>query len=215
MNALDERWLAVRDRWPVRVKNTFGQKIPPFSLVLNTTPNSPAAVHNEIVLSVTQPNNGSSTDFHRGQYLVTGPFEIGAASDSEGLAATLEQPHYLTCSATPQRGQVWGPRNGSFQASQHYYGYEILGDVRTFNGLTIALARWIGIPYVHGKIDTTGTINKGGTCTVSVWQGNWGDDTSMNITGVVNSAVLLNNVNGKKCGVSFASGTPELIWVEC
>ena len=60
MNGLDERWLAVRDRWPIRVKNGSGAAIPPYSLVLTS---SATATNNEIVVTVIKPNN-SSTDFN-------------------------------------------------------------------------------------------------------------------------------------------------------
>ncbi len=80
----------VRDRWPLRVKNSSGEVIHPFSVVLIT---SVTASNNEMLFTVRKPN-AASTDFNWNQYLVTGPYAIGAGSSDEGLATDLVQPNY-------------------------------------------------------------------------------------------------------------------------
>lgn len=181
MNPLDLRWQMVRDRWPVRVKNGAGASIPPFSLVLIS---SSTATNNDQVHTVVKPN-ASSTDFNRGNYLVTGPFTIGSGSSNEGLATSLTQPNYMSVDGTAAKGQIWGPKHGQFTASRYYYGFEIQGHPTTFNGVNIALSKWVGVTSVTGKTDAS--VTAGSTVTVSVYNGATAGsetDTSANITSV-------------------------------
>ena len=210
MNPLDLRWQMVRDRWPVRVKNGAGATIPPFSIVLVS---STTTTNNEIVFTVVKPN-AASTDFNWEGYLVTGPFEIGSGSSNEGLASTLAQPNFISTDYTSALGEICGPKHGQFTAAKYYYGYRIMGGATTFNGIKIAVARWVGVGSVKGKVDDT-NVNALATCVVSVWDGNRAGDTTMNITGVVNPTSNLTGVNGKRCRVTNSGGTPELDFVEC
>lgn len=212
MNPLDQRWAMARDRWPLRVKNSSGSVIPPFSVVLITTV---AASNNEMLYTVRQPN-AANTDFNWNGYLVTGPFAIGSGSSNEGLATDLAQPNYVRYdSGTPAIKQVWGPKNGQLTISTGYYGFEILGGNTTAAGANVTVARWVGSPIVTGTIDDT-NVTLGGTCTVSVQVGTtYQTDSTMNITGVVNRGVALTSVNGKYCTVSQGNGIPILMWVAC
>lgn len=212
MNPLDQRWAAVRDRWPLRVRNSSGSVVPPFSVVLIS---SVTISNNETVYIIRQPN-ASSSDFNWNNYLVTGPFQIGSDSSAEGLATDLVQPNYVRYdgSGTPAAKDVWGPKHGQLTLSKYYYGFEILGGNTTAGGNSVTIARWTGIASVKGKIDDT-NVNALATCTVSVWDGNRAGDTSMDITGVVNPTSNLTSVNGKRCQVTYPGGVPELIFVEC
>lgn len=215
MNPLDYRWQMLRGRWPIRVSNATSTVIPPFSLVLaNSTALSSALMNNEVVVPVRQPN-AASTDWNWGQYLVTGPMAIGGASGNEGLASELVQPNYLSVSAAPSQGWVVGPKHGQFTAEQYYYGYEILGQPTTYNGVNIALAKWIGPGIVIGKVDDS-SVSLGSTCTVSVYVGStYQTDSTMNITGVVNRGKTLTGLSSPYCGVAQGNGVPVLMWVAC
>ncbi len=211
MNPLDLRWQMVRDRWPLRVKNSSGAVIPPFSVVLIT---SVSASNNEMLYTVRQPN-AASTDFNWNGYLVTGPFSIGAGASDEGLATDLVQPNYVRYdTGTPAIKEVWGPKHSQLTLSKYYYGYEILGGNTTAAGNNVTIARWVGCGSVKGKVDDT-NVNALATCVVSVWDGNRAGDTTMNITGVVNPTSNLTSINGKRCRVTNSGGTPELDFVEC
>ena len=212
MNGLDERWLAVRDRWPIRVKNGSGAAIPPYSLVLTS---SATATNNEIVVTVIKPNN-SSTDFNFNGYLVTGPFAIGSGSSNEGLATNLQQPNYLSLDFTASTGNVCGPKHNQFTASRHYPGYRVEGGADTFNGVKVAICKNIGVSTILGKIDT-GTVLAGSTCTVSVWAGLRGaeSDTSMNITNVANLGAKMTDCTTHWCEVFWNGEQPYLGYVAC
>lgn len=208
MNPLDQRWQAVRDRWPIRVKNGAGVVIPPFSLVLIT---SSTSSNNEQLHTVVKPN-AASTDFPLDEYLVTGPFAIGAGSSNEGLATTLVQPNYLSTDAAAALGQVWGPKHGQFTAARYYYGYEILGGATTYNGVNIALARWVGRNRVIGKTDSSHAKSASGT--VSVYAGALGSesDTTMNITAYNRFAAVATT---KWVACVYTSGGWDIIAAEC
>jgi hypothetical protein len=210
MNTLDQRWLMVRDRWPVRVKNGSGAAIPPFSIVLIS---SSITTNNEIVFTVAKPN-AASTDFNWDGYLVTGPFAIGSGSSDEGLATTLAQPNFISTDFSASTGNICGPKHNQFTAAQYYYGYHILGGATTFNSVNIAIARWIGVHSVLGKTD--GASTKGsGTVTVSVYAGavNSDADTTMNITGVGNEFADVETT--KYVWVTRNGGVPYLTSAEC
>lgn len=199
-----------RHPW-VRVKNGVATTIPPHSVVLIT---SGTITNNGMVYTVRQPN-AASTDFNWDGYLITGPFEIGASTNYEGLATEATEPTLARYdSGSPAMKEVWGPKHGQFTLSKGYYGYQVVGSTTTSGGNNVVPVRWIGVHLVKGKVDDT-NVNALATCTVSVWDGNRANDTSMEITGVVNPTSNLTGVNGKRCQVSFAGGTPELIFVEC
>lgn len=183
MNPLDERWAMVRDRWPLRVKNSSGSVIPPFSVVLIT---SVTVSNNEMLYTVRQPN-AASTDFNWNGYLVTGPFSIGSGSSDEGLATDLVQPNYVRYdTGTPAIKDVWGPKHGQLTLSKNYYGFEIVGGNTTAAGNNVTIARWVGISMVLGKPDAA--IAQGASGTVSVYVGSAGSesDSTMNISSVYN-----------------------------
>jgi len=180
MNPLDLRWQMVRDRWPLRVKNSSGSTIPPFSVVLVTTV---TAVNNEMQYTVRQPN-AASTDFNWNGYLVTGPYAIGAGSSNEGLATDLAQPNYVRYdTGTPAIGQIYGPKHGQLTLSKGYHGFEIMGGNTTAASNNVTIARWVGADLVMGKTDSS--VTSGSTCTVSVYNGTTAGsetDTTMNLT---------------------------------
>ncbi len=180
MNPLDQRWAMVRDRWPIRVKNSSGSTIPPFSVVLASTP---TFTNNELVIPVVQPN-AASTDFNWDQYLVTGPFAIGSGSSNEGLATTLKEPGPVRYdSGTPAAKEVWGPKHGQLTLSKGYYGFEVLGGTTSGAGNNVTVARWVGVDSILGRTDSS--VTGGNTVTVSVWSGTTAgseSDTTMNVT---------------------------------
>lgn len=205
MNPLDLRWQMVRDRWPLRVKNASGSVIPPYSLALVT---SETASANEMLYTVRKPN-AADTDFNRSKYLVTGPFAIGSGAANEGLATNLTQPNYISTDAAASIGQIWGPKHNQFTAARYYYGYEILGGATTFNGINIAVAKWIGVDTVLGKADSS--IANAASGTVSVWNGVGGSeaDTTMNIATVYNRGSAISS--GDWVFVSWNGESPYIL----
>lgn len=200
-----------RNQW-IRVKNGSGVTIPPFSVVY---PSNAVVDSNCLLVTVSKPNS-ASTDFYR-HYMVTGPEAIDSTSTAEGLATSLEGYGYVSYdTGTPTLRAVWGPKNGQFTISEHYFGFEILGSLTTFNGVGVVSARQIGVHTVIGKIDDS-SISKGGSCTVSVYAGSGGSeaDTGMNITGVYNRWINMTSTTGKWCWVGWNADVPYLISVEC
>lgn len=163
-----------------RVKNGTGSVIPPFSLVLN---NGITTSGDELVFTVIQPNN-SSTDFNWNQYLVTGPFAIGANSGNEGLATCLTAPGYMRYdTGTPAVKEVWGPKHAQLTASKNYFGFEILGGNTTWQSNTITVARWIGVNEVLVKNGSGGDYSAGsGPSTYKVYIGTAGSETDSGMT---------------------------------
>lgn len=161
---LDSRWLPLRGRWPIRIKNGAGATIPPFSLVLTS---SATATDNEIVVTVVKPN-AAAADFNLCGYLVTGPFAIGSGSSNEGLASNLVQPNYLSLDFTGATGNICGPKHGQFTASRHYYGYRVEGGATTVNGVNVAICKNIGVGSVMGKASASIGLTAVGTVNVFV-----------------------------------------------
>lgn len=209
---LDSRWLPLRGRWPIRVKNGAGATIPPFSLVLTS---SATATDNEIVVTVVKPN-AAAADFNLCGYLVTGPFAIGSGSSNEGLASNLVNPNYLSLDFTGATGNFCGPKHNQFTAAQYYHGYRLEGDPETVNGVKVAVAKNIGVNTVLGKMDNA-SVSPGSTCTVSVWAGVRPTevDTTMNITNVANLGANITSATTKWCMVFFNGGQPYLGFVAC
>lgn len=180
---LDSRWAPLRSRWPLRVKNSSGAVIPPFSVVLRS---GPTTSNNEIVIPVVKPN-ASSTDFNWDGYLVTGPFAIGAGSSDEGIATDLCQPNFVRYdTGTPAAGEIWGPKHGQHTLSKNYYGFECLGGNTTAAGNNVSLFRWVGVKSVLGKPD--GSIANAASGTINVYTGTAGSesDSGMDIGSVYN-----------------------------
>lgn len=196
-----------------RIKNSASEVIQPFSVVLI---NGIVSTTNEIVYSVIKPNS-ASTDFNWDGYLVTWPFAINNTNPvNEGYATCLTDPGFVRydASGTPAIKEKWGPKHNQYTLSKNYYGFEILGGNTSYNGISVTVARWVGIPYVLGKIDGS-SVTLGGTCTVSVWDQARSADTTMNLTSVMNNAVALTSSTNKACGVGPAGTTGELIWAAC
>ena len=182
MNPLDQRWLMVRDRWPLRVKNGGTDVIAPFSIVLVS---SVAVTNNELVYTIRQPN-AASTDFNWNQYLVTGPFAIGGSSGHEGLGTDLKEPGLVRYdSGTPAAKEMWGPKHSQYTLSKNYYGFECLGGNTTAAGNNVAVFRWVGINEVLVKNGSGGSYAAGHTGdTYKVYIGPAGSevDTGMTLT---------------------------------
>jgi len=174
MNPLDLRWQMVRDRWPLRVKNSTGAVIPPFSVVLITTV---TASNNEMLFTVVKPN-ASSTDFNWNGYLVTGPFAIGSGASDEGLATDLVQPNYVRYdTGTPAIKEVWGPKHNQHTLSKGYYGFEVMGGNTTAAGNNVTIARWVGVGEVLIKNESGSSIAAAASGTVNVYVGTAGSET--------------------------------------
>lgn len=197
----------------VRIKNGTGAVIPPFSVVLIS---SSAVDNNSTLHTVIKPNN-ADTDFNWDSYLVTWQFQIGSASNAEGMATNLVNGGYVRYdgSGTPAIKEIWGPKHNQLTLSKNYYGFRITGGNTTASGQNVTVARWTGSNIVVGKIDDA-SVSLGATCTVSVHVGTtYQTDSTMNITGVVNRGATLSGLSSPYCGVSQGNGIPVLMWVAC
>jgi len=157
MNPLDLRWVMVRDRWPLRVKNASGEAIPPHS-VLRVTNWSNS--NNEILYTVAKPDAT-----YRWQYLVSGPFEIGSGSANEGLATFLSSGALVYFnSGTPAYGQRWGPTPSQWYLTQHGPGFHVQGaNTTTFNSKNLLVA--VQLPPGEVRVqndDGSGSLAAGG-----------------------------------------------------
>lgn len=162
-----------RHPW-VRVKNGVATTIPPHSVVLIT---SGTITNNGMVYTVRQPN-AASTDFNWDGYLITGPFEIGASTNYEGLATEATEPTLARYdSGSPAMKEVWGPKHGQFTLSKGYYGYQVVGSTTTSGGNNVVPVRWIGVEEVLVKNETGSTINAGSSGSCNVYVGTAGSET--------------------------------------
>lgn len=195
----------------VRVKNSAADTISPHSVVL---PGTPTITNNAIVIPVSKPN-AASTDFIR-EYLVTGPFAIGASSNYEGIATTMPNPGLVRydSSGTPAAKDVWGAKHDQYTLTKDRYGFYIYGGNTTSAGNNVIVAKQIGVHQIVGKIDDT-DVTLDGTCTVSVWDAPGSNDISCNVTGVRNRTVDLTSVANKFCAVGWMGDEPYLMWVRC
>lgn len=197
-----------RDQCWFDVANASGEVIPPFSVVYNY---SPAVGNNNFGFFVAKPN-AAATDFYR-DYFVTGPYSIAAASGAEGIACSLSSVGFVRTNGSPTAGAVWGPKHGQFTLQENYYGFLMHSATTTVAGVTVALAKQVGITGVFGKVDDA-TVNKNAAATISIWDSARAGDTGMNVS-AINRSINLTGVNGKMCHV-FAPGTfAEFSMVEC
>ena len=168
MNPLDHRWTMVRDRWPLRVKNSSGETIPPHSVLRITNWSNS---NNEVLYTVAKPDAT-----YRWQYLVSGPFAIGSGSSDEGLASFLSNggPVYYN-SGTPAYGERWGPTSGQWYLTQHRPGFHVQGATTTsFNSKNILVATQIPPGEVRVKNDSGGAVAADGSATMSMFGGSAG-----------------------------------------
>lgn len=179
MNPLDHRWTMVRDRWPLRVKNSSGEIIPPYS-VLRVT--NWAKSNNEILYTVTKPDST-----YRWQYLVSGPFSIGLGTSDEGLASFLGNSSFVYFnSGTPALGESWGPTSSQWYLTQHRPGFIVQGaTTETYNSKSLLLAVQVIPDEILVKNATGGDYAAAhGGDTYQVWGGVAGSeaDTSLTVT---------------------------------
>jgi hypothetical protein len=158
----------VRDRWPLRVKNSSGEVIPPFSVMRVT---NWSKSNNEILYTVAKPDST-----YRWQYLVSGPFAIGSGSSDEGLASFLSNggPVYYN-SGTPAYGERWGPTSGQWYLTQHRPGFHVQGAATSsFNSKNLLVATQIPPGEVRVKNDSGGAVSAGSSATMSMFGGSAG-----------------------------------------
>jgi len=197
-----------RDQCWFDVANASGEVIPPFSVVYNY---SPAVGNNNFGFFVAKPN-AAATDFYR-DYFVTGPYSIAAASGAEGVACSLSSIGFVRTNGSPTAGAVWGPKHGQFSLEENYYGFLMQSTSTTVAGVTVSLAKQIGIHSICGKIDDA-TVNKNSAATVSIWDSARAGDTLMNVS-AYNRSINLTSVSGKMCIVIAPGTLGELVLVEC
>lgn len=177
MNPLDLRWQMVRDRWPLRVKNSSGEVIPPHS-VLRVT--NWANSDNEILYTVAKPDAT-----YRWQYLVSGPFAIGAGSSAEGLATFLSSGGLVYYnSGTPAYGERWGPTASQWYLTQHRPGFHVQGaGTTTFNSKNLLCAVQLPPGEVRVQNDSGGAVAAAGSATMGIYGGAAGTtDTGLEVT---------------------------------
>jgi hypothetical protein len=201
-----------RNGW-TPVANYSGVEIPPFSVVYNHLSSGGFGI---LGFQVKQPNV-SSTEFDR-EYFVTGPYAIAAAEGAEGIATTLRSPGFVRIDdadgSSAIKNTVWGPKNGQFTLSEHYYGFLCYGGfVEDVCGNTVAPFTQIGYTGLCGTVDDT-DVAKGASATISVYTDNFGSDTGMNVS-ATNHAIDLESVNGKKCIIYAPGAYAFFIMLEC
>lgn len=168
MNPLDHRWTMVRDRWPLRVKNSSGEVIPPFAVMRVTNWSNS---NNEILYTVAKPDST-----YRWQYLVNGPIAIGSGSSDEGLATFLANggPVYYN-SGTPAYGERWGPTSGQWYLTQHRPGFQVQGaTTSSFNSKNLLIATQIPPGEVRVQNDSGGAVAANSSATMSMYGGSAG-----------------------------------------
>lgn len=207
MNPLDRRWEILRARWPIRVKNSSGEAVPPFAVMRIT---SWTKTNNEIVYTIGKPN----TTFYR-RYLVNGPITIGAASGSEGIATFLDQggPVYFG-GGSPGMDEEWGATSGQWYLTQHRPGFLVGGSTtETFNGKSLLVAKQYLVQMVYGKADTAISLNSAGT--VRVYGGEFGaeSDTSQTIASCYNKSTALSDE--AEVTVAWPHGRPLVAKLVC
>lgn len=186
MNPLDQRWQAVRDRWPIRVKNGSGETIPPFSVLRIT---GIAFTNNERVYSVAKPDGT-----YRWRYLVSGPFAIGSSSTNEGLGTFLTQGGLVYCSGTPALDEEWGPTASQWYLSQYRPGFIVSGSSTSFNGATLLDAIQAIPAEVRVQNDTGGDVAANSSATYSLFGGSAGTtDLGLDITATNGTSISFKN----------------------
>jgi hypothetical protein len=115
---------AIEAAWPLRVKNTTSEEVPPFAVMQVV---STSNTNQEEEYRVTKPTGSSGAS-----YIINSPFPIAGnlfGSGTMGVATAA----YNAALGTPTTGAEWGPVNGSWLLSPSGKGFTILGGAA--NGL--------------------------------------------------------------------------------
>lgn len=157
--------------WEV-FKNQSSEEIPAHA-VMRTE--SVTSWDNRIILEATKPNTYGSYWSHR----INGPTAVAAGRYGlcrlGGIAAAL----YDAADGTPNAGDLWGPRSGSWKLRKDTPGWRIVGN--TISPITFVIHQ--PQQTVVGKTDAA--HNKATTGTVSVyWSSSGGSltDTNQDLT---------------------------------
>jgi hypothetical protein len=201
-NPLDLRWQMVRDRWPVRVKNSSGETIPPYA-VMRVTDWSKS--NNEILYTVAKPDST-----YRWQYLVNSPIAIGSGSSNEGVATFLGSPNLVYYnSGTPAYGESWGPTASQWYLTQHRPGFIVQGaHTETFNSKNLLCALQVVPDEIFVKNASGGdyAASHGGD-TYQVWgDGVAGSEADTGLTVTAYNKMSISFKNGKFGSVGRLNG---------
>lgn len=186
-------------------RNDSGETIPAFAVMRVT---GAAGLGSIPVITVAKP----STDFKR-RYLVNGPFPVSGASGQYvfGLGTWAEQSAYVLYddANTPAYGEEWGPSSGSWKIKKYRYGFHIIGGATGGETDRVGCFQTV-VNEFYGQTD--GTLNKGSTATVSIFDGN-NADTTDNLATVNNR--YGNVATTKKVTVRYHGGVPQVVAAEC
>lgn len=160
-------------------------------------------VNNRPVVTIAKPD----TSFNR-LYLVNGDKDV--ENGKYGWGTWLWHSDYVLYdnASTPAVGEEWGPQDGQWTIKKWRYGFTIMGGNVTSPVRTTAVQHFVNSFW--GQTD--GTLTKGSTATVSVYDGN-DADTSVNVASVKNKFATV--ASSKKVGVYWWGGSWYAIAAEC
>lgn len=102
-----------------RFKNGAGEEIPAYAILRIT---GTTEIDNDIVFTVAKPNSEEQPF-----YLVNGPLAVKDDPDAEGRGTTSMQAAYVLVGGGPVYGDLWGPTDDSWEASENGSGFLMLG----------------------------------------------------------------------------------------
>lgn len=192
--------------FPVPFKNESGETIPAYGVMRITGVSTGQSVP---VITVAKP----SSTFQR-LYLVNGPLQVSgdsSRSDLRGFGTWAEGAAFVLYddASTPAYGDEWGPQNGSWEIKKNRYGFFVIGGATGGESDIVACKQSI-VNELYGQTD--GTLNKGSTQTVSIFDGA-NADTSDNLSTVNNR--YGNVATTKKVTVRYHGGVPQVTSAEC
>lgn len=184
--------------------NSSGETIPAYAVMRIVGVQTLGSIP---VITVAKP----SSTFQR-RYLINGPLPVsGDANQAPNFGTWAEGAAFALYddADTPAYGEEWGPQSGSWEIKKNRYGFFILGGA-TGGETDIVACHQTLVTEIYGQTD--GTLNKGSTATVSIFDGA-NSDTGDNLSTVNNR--YGNVATTKKVTVRWHGGVTQVTSAEC
>lgn len=171
------------NRWTIPFKNDSAESVPPFGVMRVT---GIETIGGRPIVKIGKPNTYGSQYSH----YVNGPIEVAAGAYG---TCTNEFPALAATNGTASGGQLWGPRDDSWELEPQTGGF-ITVDLF---GSGVAIVNRFPLLAFEGQYDADTAQGASGTVSI-YWQGS---DTGENMTSVL--AVSQDFVTTDKINVSW------------
>lgn len=140
--------MSIMARYPRLFENVSGEDIPPFAVM---RPAGRVEDDDVWVMKCAKPDSDGGT-FH----VFNGPLKVKAGNRGN---CTVESPIlalYETADGTPQTGEEWGAKNGSWKLHKQRTGYKVIAEGETY------LVEVIRMPTTAAMVLPVSSTSQGG-----------------------------------------------------